>query len=770
MLQIEKPQFVSGPAPEVSSSMSVPEAIDYALGFLRRRYLTILIPVALCVALAGLFIAVTPKTYTGSAVMMIDARKTPVLPEAVVNEFVPDSTWVDSQIGILKSDSVAGYVIKQLKLAEDPNFFKQDSGLLGGSEAPLLRRLGFEPAQPTSDAERVTQAITAFRSRIDVKRLGISYLVKIDFKSHNAEQAAKIANAVVDAYIFDQMNAKYVTSRRTTDWLQERLQSLREQTTTAERAVVEFRAKNNLVAVDGKLMNEKQLADLSNQLATARAHASDVQARLSRIEAIINGDDAAGLTADATVSDTMNNPIITKLRTQYLDLVNKEADWSTRYGKNHTAVVNLRNQMRDIRKSMVEELKTIAETYKSEAVIAKNLQAEQEQRLAELLAQSQQTKQALINLEALEATAQSYHRLYDNFLQRYTQTIEQQSFPSSEARLISPAAAYQSYPLAWAVWLIGVMVGGALGLGLAAARELTDRVFRTSGQIESVLEAECLALVPLLKGGQVGRRALADHRKRAAGRALPRPPIRDLAPVREINLESEMLRTVVEAPLSQYTEAIRSIKLSADLSGAMKSTKVIGVTSALPGEGKSSSAMALAQVATQGGARVILVDCDLRNPSLSRMLARHATAGFADVVLGKVDLEEALWTDPRTGLAFLPAVVDGPSEAHAAELLASETTRKLFERLQERYDYVIVDLSPLVPVIDVRASSRLIDGYILVVEWGRTKMQTVQRALSSARGVQENVMGIVLNKVDMKAIRRYDKHGARYYHRNKYVS
>src|SRR5262249_50294487 len=162
----------------------------------------------------------------------------------------------------------------------------------------------------------------------------------------------------IDAYTCDQLNAKYQANRRAGDWLQERLQTLREQASAAERAVVEFKAKNNIITANGALMNEKQLGEISGRMATARAHTSEVQARLERIEAVRKAyqQDQPGSTAEEPVTEAMNNPIINRLRNQYLDLVNREADWSARYGKNHIAVVNLRNQIRDLRRSIRDEL------------------------------------------------------------------------------------------------------------------------------------------------------------------------------------------------------------------------------------------------------------------------------------------------------------------------------------------------------------------------------------------------------------------------------
>jgi succinoglycan biosynthesis transport protein ExoP len=192
------------------------------------------------------------------------------------------------------------------------------------------------------------------------------------------------------------------------------------------------------------------------------------------------------------------------------------------------------------------------------------------------------------------------------------------------------------------------------------------------------------------------------------------------------------------------------------------SSKVVGLTSALPAEGKSTVAASLAQGIAVTGSRVVLVDCDLRNPSLSRMLSPGATHGFVDVICNTIALREAIWKDPDTGMAFLPAGTNSPL-AHSAEILGSGAANELFASLREEYEYVIVDLSPLVPVVDVRAMTQHVDIYLLIVEWGRTRVEMVQRALVDAPGIQENLLGVVLNKADLKKLSRYDATLSRFY-------
>jgi succinoglycan biosynthesis transport protein ExoP len=761
--QIENPQFISVSGPESPASATLAQRLDFAVAFLRRRYLSILACLLLSLPVGALYLFTAPPTYTASAAMMIETRHSP-LQESLLGGAPTDSAWIESQIGILKSQNVAAYVVKQLRLAEDPEFTRSEVGLFD----KLLARLSWRTSEPKSDAERVEAAIGALSSGLEVRRVGLSYLTRIEVRSHNSEQAVKIANAMIDGYIFEQLNGKYQANRRAGDWLQERLQTLREQAATAERAVVEFKAKNNIVKAGGTLMNETQMGEMSGQLAAARSHASDVQARLERIEAVRRAyqQDQPASAADETVSEAMSNGIITTLRTQYLDLVNREANWSVRYGKNHVAVLNLRNQIRDIRKSIRDELGRIEETHRSEYKIAKKSQDELEKGLAALISQSTETNQAQVALFSLEAAAQSYRKLYDNFLQRHTESVQQQSFPISDARSISPASVIKTGPKTFAAWIITIFAGGMLGVGFGVLREIMDRGFRTREQVQSVLGTECLALVPLLKDGRSSKRLFGDQRAIAVqprrGVNLPISIVHRMGP-RSILSASKMLRTVVDSPSSPYADAIRSIKLTLDLrsSKTTSTSKVIGLTSCLPSEGKSTLAAAMAGMIAQGGARVILVDCDLRNPSLSRGLAPDAKVGFLDVMDGSVPLADAVWNDPATNMAFLPTVAN-PLLPNPTEMLASDAAKSLFVALQAKYDYVIVDLAPLVADVDVRVASRLIASCILVIEWGSTKVDAVQYALRNAPGVRENIVGAVLNKVDLAAMGRYDSHCANY--------
>lgn len=208
------------------------------------------------------------------------------------------------------------------------------------------------------------------------------------------------------------------------------------------------------------------------------------------------------------------------------------------------------------------------------------------------------------------------------------------------------------------------------------------------------------------------------------------------------------------------------MKIAADLSGALKSHKVIGVTSTLPNEGKSTIAANLAHLIADAGGNVILVDGDLRSPSLSRWLAVDAP-GLIDVVLGNISLDAAITTIPFSRLNFLAAGATAKLP-HTNEILASAAMKNVIDALRGKYDYIIVDLSPVAPIVDVRTTGHIIDAYVYVVAWGSTKIEIVERGLTEAQGVYDRLLGVVLNKVDMSAQSRYERYHGNAYHRKYY--
>jgi succinoglycan biosynthesis transport protein ExoP len=754
MLQVRNTEPLTRFSDSRPTAMSPSDLLAALKNLTRRRFGIIVLIFSLSVMCGAIYLYTAPPRFMARAELLIDTRKAELFQQqSVIGEAAVDSTAVDSQIEVLKSEAIAASVVKELHLTSDPEFVGSKPGIFG-------TLLGFlAPTVPASESDLQQTAQSVFRSKIVPKRVGTTYVIEIGFLSLSPDRAAQIANATADAYIDDQLEAKYQVTRRAGLWLQERIQELRQQASTAERAVLDFKKTNNIVDTGGRLIGEQQLAELNSQIVLTRAATAEARARLDRISEITKHDvteiDNVLKAPDPAVADVLHNEVISKLRSEFLDTANREAVYETRLGRNHLVVVNLRNQMFEIRKSIFDELKRIEETYKSDYQIALAREQSVQKSLAEVVAQSQNTNQAQIALKDLDSKAQTFRAIHDNFVQRYMESLQQQSFPYTEARVISRASRpwTKSQPNSTLVMTLASASGLLLAIGVALLIDFSESGFRTTEQVESELRTNCLAVVPLLKAGTEA--APPNHARTT-----------DLGISRHIE-RTGLMFGVVGNPFSRFAEAIRTIKVSIDLFSVAKPTKVIGITSTNPNEGKSTIAANLARLIAHAGGKAILLDCDLRNPSLSRSLAPAAELGLLDVLSGKRLLRDVVWTDPTTSLEFVPMVAK-TRLSHTNEILASTGMKKLIDALREVYDYVLIDLPPLTPVVDVRSTNQIVDSYLFVIEWGHTTVEAVQRALWSASLVYENLLGVILNKANLEAMRKYsrgDKYKSMYHER-----
>lgn len=746
MLQISKPESRTGRTTESSEFISPEQLMSDIVGFVRRQFTVILSTLVIALIIGAAFLLIVRSTYTAQATLIIDTRKVQAFQsQSMFNEVPIDAPAVESQVEIIKSDNIARSVIRDLNLTSDPEFSRYGGGALGNFLFHFYEI--FEPGDSSSEFQVNRRALREFSNNLTARRVGTTYVIEVAFTSTSPDRAAQIANAVAEAYITDQLDAKYQSARRAGTWLSDRIQELRQQATTAERSIVEFKSKNNIVDAGGRSISEQQVAELNSQLLAARTQTAEARARLDRIEQIMKSD-----VREATVTDTLRSDVVSKLRTQYLDLTSREADLAARYGTNHLAALNLRNQMREIGRAITAELGRLAETYKSDYEIAKQREDESEQALQSAVSRSQLTGQAQVQLKELESNSQTYRSLYESFMQRYTESIQQQSFPITEARVISAASRplRRSSPKTILVIILSSAGGLLLGVGLGIMRDLSDRVIRTSEQVEALLGTDCIATLPFVEP------------------TTPDPVADSAILEKAIERNAEPFWAVVDDPFSRYAEGIRSIKVAIDLNSPLRVGRVVGLSSALPNEGKTTVAAALSFLSAQTGAKTILVDADLRNPSLTKRLAPKVESGLLEVIGGDRSLEDTIITDSATGLHFLPAVIRIPI-AHSNEILASDSVKQLFEKLTRQYDYVIVDLPPLAPVIDVRSTGHLVQHYFLVVEWGKTNTDVLERSLVGARGVQQSLLGVILNKADTKLLRRYEGYGSSYYYHPNYA-
>jgi polysaccharide biosynthesis transport protein len=715
-------------------------SFDRVTDVLRRQWPLIAATVGAALALVIVYLILAKPMYTANARIMMDTRQTQVLDkDSGTNSALIDTGFVDSQVEVINSDDLILSIVRRLRLTEDPEFNGSNPGLLTTVICKVMAV--FESREPPSQ-ERIEHAVVeSIQKGLRVERVLTTYVLSLSYRAHNPDKAVKVVNAIADAYIVGALEAKYQSTKRATEWLQQRSVELSEQATASDRAVQTFKAEHNIVGTSRGLMSEQQLSDLNTQLVQARAATAEAKARLDRIEAVSDQD-----LAQPTVTDALNNSVITRLRAQYLDLAAQYADWSRRYGKTHLAAVNLANKMEELRKNIADELHRIGDAYRSDYEIAKSRESSLDKNVKELVAQAGHTGQAEVKLRDLESAADTYRNLYNNFLEKLQSATQNQSFPISEARLISTATKpdRKSSPRTLLA-LVGGLVGGlCLGFGVAFARELLNDVLRTPAEVEDELGVKCLGVLPDIRPTTKTRGLLSTSAKT------------DVA---------GLSRYVVDHPFSRFAETLRNIKVSIDVARLTKEIKVIGIVSSLPKEGKTTVAANFAQLIAMTGHRTILIDGDLHTRSLTRELAPNANSGLVEALNDPTAFGYHVQRSKETGLDFLPSIV-ATRMVNSADVIASRAMADLLTVLREQYEYIIIDLAPVMPVADSKAFSVLIDAMVYVIEWGATTRTALQESVSGSEILQKKLLGAVLNRANPKMLGRIEAYKGK--HRNSY--
>ncbi|MCK1656760.1 GNVR domain-containing protein [Bradyrhizobium sp. 151] len=715
-------------------------SFDRVTDVLRRQWPLIAAAVGASLALVVVYLVLAKPMYTANARIMMDTRQTQVLDkDSGTNSALIDTGYVDSQVEVINSDDLILSIVRRLRLTEDPEFNGSNPGLLAVVTGKIMSV--FESGEPPTQ-ERIEHAVVeSIQKSLRVERVLTTYVLSLNYRAHSPDKAVKIVNAIADAYIVGALEAKYQSTKRATEWLQQRSVELSEQATASDRAVQTFKAEHNIVGTSRGLMSEQQLSDLNTQLVQARAATAEAKARLDRIEAISDQD-----LAQPTVTDALNNSVITRLRAQYLDLQAQYADWSRRYGKTHLAAVNLANKMEELRKNIADELHRIGDAYRSDYEIAKSREASLDKNVKELVAQAGHTGQAEVKLRDLESAADTYRNLYNNFLEKLQSATQNQSFPLSEARLISTATKpdRKSSPRT-VLALVGGLVGGlCLGFGAAFARELLNDVLRTPGEVEDELGVKCLGVLPDIRPPTKTRALLSASAKAD---------------------EAGLSRYVVDHPFSRFAETLRNIKVSIDVARMTREIKVIGIVSSLPKEGKTTVAANFAQLIAMTGHRTILIDGDLHTRSLTRELAPNANSGLLEALSDPTGFSYHVQRSKDTGLDFLPSIV-ASRMVNSADVIASRPMADLLAMLREHYEYIIIDLAPVMPVADSKAFSVLIDAMVYVIEWGATTRAALQESISGSEILQKKLLGAVLNRANPKMLGRIEAYKGK--HRNSY--
>lgn len=729
--------------------------IDAALAIIRRQWRIVLAAIAVAGAIGLAFAATAVPVYSATATLLIDRNNSQIVEQlSTIGGVIEDEASILSQVEVLQSETIGLAVVDSLKLTENQEFRATRASLLSSIFGTIRSLVNvsqwFSPAKKESvidDGTLKRSLSDQLLNGLSVKRIGRTYALELTYNSTSPVLAAQIVNAVASAYLLDKLNSKYEATRRASDWLSDRIAELRQRALDTDLAVQKFRAEHNLISTgNNSLLSDQQLAESNSALILAQSETAKARARVQRIEHILATDDV-----DGVVTDILDSSVANDLRKKYLESSKIEAEITRRLGSNHIQAVRLRNEMQEYRRLMFQEISRIAQSYKSDLEVSEAKEKSLAESVAKATDISNSASETQVQLRELQREAETYKNMYQTFLQRYQEAMQQQSFPVTEARVISKAMppripSKPNKPIILALFMI---MGAAAGGGIAMFREFRDRFFRTGEQVRDVLGLKFLGNTPLIPNKPTTEAPESGH----PGLTLP----------------TSVARYAVDHPLSSFAETLRSTRLAIDLGISAKSgARIVGVVSALPSEGKSTISINLAQLLAGQGARVLLLDADIRNPGATRAMARHASEGLLEVLLEGRSVQDVLLRDEKTKLAFLPTVVK-QRVPHSSELLTSAQMHKLLAEASNAFDYIIVDLPPLGPVVDARAMAGRIDGFIFVTEWGKTARRAVRNTVENEVHIRKKCLGVILNKVDTEKLKLYRAYGSSEYYHSRYT-
>lgn len=658
-------------------------------------------------AIAATYANLAAPTYTSMASVVLDTKLTPPSPGTVSSETTIDPAVVDSQVEILKSDKIALDVVDRLKLTTDPEFVGAKPSFVQALVGSIMAV--FEPGAAGAARTDPRQAAAAALGRkVKVTRAGRSILAEVTATSLDPVKAAAIANAVAEAYIQDQLSSRMEASQRTTDWMQRRLAEVRERLDAANAALAAHRAggdNGKSEAGDARAEREGSRAGAAEALSRARA---DLDRSAQLRAALAQGDRGV---ETLTAIDRLGDPALSKLVAE-------------QRGVNPGAAV-----LRALDERLDERIET-----QRKAVAAAELRATLlDKQIQDLRAETSTTGDGRERaLERAAQDAQSNYEALQNRVMRVSAFLQQQSMPVTEARIVTTALPplSKSAPKSSLILLLGLV--GGLGAGVAAAflKDALDRRVRWSRQITHDLGQPFLGALAACPARAREFRHMADHPADGSPGRAGRLPV----PLFIANGSGS----------PAVLETLCTTKVSIDQALHRETCRVVGVISANAQEGKTTLITNLAVLLVEMRARVLVIDANLHGSGLADLVEGDAGPGLARAVTERRSLPECVVAS-RLGFHLLPGGV-GPVPNHPVEILGSAALRQLLAEARDHYDYVLVEVPPVLSAVDARVVSDLIDAFVLVVRGGRTKRDEVEHAFTTCPAIADRIVGVVMNR------------------------
>jgi polysaccharide biosynthesis transport protein len=633
-----------------------------------------------------------------------------------------DPTELETEIKILQSDLLAFQVIRELNLDRRPEFGGQPSFSPSADLAP-------DPLE--GDPARASGMLGTFKGSLRVALSPNSRIIQINYRSADPQTAANVVNTLMRTHVDNNRKARFDSTMEASNWLQTQLVDMQMKVESSQELLVKYQKEHDILGIDEKQnIITSKLDELNKALTAAESERMDKESFYRLIQ---SGDpDAIASSAGGLESQSgaqTASQLLETLRAKEADLKIQAADLNTQFGPAYPKLAQLNNQLKEIDAQLQTEMKKIASKVHGQYITALGRENMLHDALEKQKQEANKLNESAIQYNLLKRDAEAYRTLYEGLLQKLKEAGVAAGLKSNNFRIVD-AARPPTSPIEPNVprnLLFSIMLGLATGVGLAFLLEGLDNTIRTTEQAQMISGLAPLGMIPL------GSKSARDG---------PNPKRLVIASSKEA---VELVTQV--RPQSQMAESYRALRTSLLLSNLGAPPRVIMVTSALPQEGKTTTSINVAVVLAQKGVRVLLIDADLRRPSIHKTLGLGPRSGLSNVLTGSTTLEQSITrTNILPNLYILPA---GTPPPNPAELLASANMRDVLAQLREEYDHVVVDTPPSLSVTDAVVLSPRADAVILVIRSGQTTKQALRRSRDVLASVGAKVIGVLLNAVDL---------------------
>jgi succinoglycan biosynthesis transport protein ExoP len=709
----------------------------------RKRW-PLVLGVAVAISLAVTFLTLgTKKIYQATATVLFDPNPPRPLGrqvETVVDlggSYWNNKEYYQTQYELMRSRRLAIVVVEDLGLQNDGAFLANA-----------------EPGEtPPAANVPVEHAASVLVSRVSVAPVKGSRLASMTYQDADPARAQRIITALAEAYVAKNLEDAQQNASSAVEWLNSQLDNLKSGLDESELALHQYKLQRSILSADidaQSNMLREEMAQLNTAATTAKIRRQELQARRNQL-AKIQADDPAVLPS----SELLSSGVLSNLRAKYIETKGvHDALVATGKGENHPDVRAARSAVELNREALLAEIRNIRGAVERDLAAAR----EQEEGLIGLFGRSKNEALDLnlmaIEYSRLERTRQNSEKLYSVVLERAKEGDLTRMMQINNVRIVDPPL-LPGAPVSPNVprnILMGVLAGLALGIGAGFGREMLDRTVKTQHDVEGVLGLTFLGLLPAITPEGLKKGKYYGYGKRRSKR----------------NTEDAQAVTpdlvVHQAPLSGPAEAARALRTNIQFLSPDKPFKKLLVTSAGPSEGKTTVAVSLAIAMAQADQRVLLVDCDLRRPRVHRVFGKKNDIGLTVALLGDDVLTDSLLPTDIPNLSVLPA---GPIPPNPAELLQSDRFARVVADLSERFDRIIFDSPPVVPVTDAAVLATQVDATILVLRAHGTNRDLALQGKRALLGVGGNLVGAVLNAVDLQR-REYQQYHYAYYRRGGY--